>query len=106
MRTPSYERYELEWRGILIAVRYCANWSEAHAQIMGRPVAHLEIETIEPAHAPLPLTSTGYRSHFVDATEVESAGDPATYILEALEMAAADKSWQERELVARQYALL
>ena len=106
MSTASYEHYELEWRGILIAVRYCSHWSEAHAQIMGHPVAHLEIETIEPAHVPLPLTSTGYRSHFVDAREVESAGDPATYILEALEMAAADKSWQERELAARQYALL
>jgi hypothetical protein len=106
MSSPSYEHHELEWRGILIAVRYCPDWSEAHAQIMGRPVAHLEIETIEPAHAPLPLTSTGYRSHFVDAAEVAAAADPASYVLEALDMAAVDKSWQECELAARQYALL
>jgi hypothetical protein len=38
MSRASYERYELEWRGILIAVRHCPNWSEAHAQIMGHSV--------------------------------------------------------------------
>lgn len=87
----------LEWRGILISVTL-----EKQAF-----VDHLQIETLEPHRAPLPITETGYRSHFVPKDSIEEAGGPETYVSDWLDAAAANagKVWLAQEAAARQYAL-
>lgn len=87
----------LEWRGILISVTLEKQ----------RFVDHLQIETLEPFRAPLPITETGYRSHFISQDVVEQAGGPETYVSDWLEAVAAanGKTWLEREASLRQYAL-
>ena len=42
-------------------------------------VAHLDITTIEPPRAPLPITETGYRSHFLHPDEVAAYGGPEAF---------------------------
>ncbi len=87
----------LDWRGIVISVTLEKQ----------RFVDHLQIETIEPARAPLPITKTGYRSHFIPKDLVEQAGGPTTFVEDWLNAAAANaRSWDEIEVGIRQYDLL
>jgi hypothetical protein len=50
----------LVWNGIRIEIRCCQSWSESYERIYGHPLAHLEIDAIDPERAPLPVTETGY----------------------------------------------
>ena len=99
-------RHTLDWNGILIEVRYCRNWSPGYEEVYGYAMSHIEIESIEPARAVLPLTSTGYKSHFVPKPDVVETGSVLDYVTEALEQAAANPAWKAQELAARQYSLL
>lgn len=87
----------LEWRGILISVTLEKQ----------RFVDHLQIETLEPVRAPLPITETGYRSHFISKNIIEGAGGPESFVSAWLDGAAANagKSWLDQEAAARQFAL-
>lgn len=60
----AYQIHRLQWDGIAIEVRYNPDWSPSYCDIYGYPLTHLEIEAVEPAKSPLPMTETGYRSHF------------------------------------------
>ena len=100
-----YEHHRIEWRGMLIELRYCADICAGFAALYGHAMAHLEVETIEPVRAALPITETGYRSHFAAEPEVSAAGGPVDYLLDALERAADDPDWKLRESAARQYSL-
>ncbi len=102
----NYEIMRLEWHGITIEVRICPNWSSAFAKASGKTLAHLEIKSIEPERAPLPITETGYRSHFTSAEIINAAGGPVAFVRAALEDAAQDADWIRREAEARQMVLL
>lgn len=48
---------------------YCFTWQSIEIEAVYRPrynsiIAHLEIRSINPERAPLPITNTGYLSHF------------------------------------------
>ncbi len=99
------EVHHLDWRGIRIEVRYCADWSKAYRDVFGTAMAHIEITSVEPARSPLPLTETGCLSHFEPAANIEAAGGPADYIREALDKAAEGDVWIEQEARNRQMTL-
>lgn len=103
MFEPKYEISQLEWNGILIEVRYCRSWSPSFEEVYGYGMAHIEIESIEPARAVLPITPTGYKSHFAPEGEIADAGGALDYVGEALKLAAADPAWKAQEEAARQY---
>jgi len=56
----------LLWRGIKIEIDYKSNYFESKS---GFSIAHLDITTEN--RVPLPFTESGYRSHFLDASELE-----------------------------------
>lgn len=89
----------LDWRGLLIEVRYEPQW------LGGDLTAHLQLEVLEPARAAMPVSETGYRSHFLPCGRVEEAGGPAAYAAAWLDHAASDRSWIEFEAASRQLAL-
>ncbi len=91
------------WEGIEIEVRFERNW-------LGSPPSdyhpsHLEVEAIAPARAELPITETGYRSHFLSPDEVDEAGGPVAYVIDALNEAAKGKEWKARQAAQRQLSL-
>ncbi len=86
----------LDWHGILIQVTLEKQ----------RFVDHLQIETLDPQRAPLPITETGYRSHFIPKDTIEAAAGPVAYVETWLDNAASRKGWSEQEAAIRQYALL
>lgn len=89
----------LDWRGLLIQISYEPRWLD------GDFIAHLQLETVEPVRAPLPVTETGYRSHFIPQGSVEELGGPSAYALAWLDHEAKRNRWSEIEDAARQFSL-
>lgn len=85
-----YQTYRLTWRGIEIEARYDPDWGADN-------IAHLEIESINPNRSRLPMTNTGYRSHFhpIGFIEAEHGGDVVTAVINWLDNEAASKAWKK-----------
>lgn len=91
---PKVHRFT--WRGIEIKAIYCP-------AKFGSVIAHLEVESIEPPRAPLPITETGYRSHFHPCGTVEaSGGDVVALVTAWLDEEAAKPEWRRYEQASRQ----
>ena len=94
-----------DWRGITIAVAYEADWLGSGKLGSDLARAHLQIEAVKPERARLPITETGYLSHFIGRHVIESAGGPSAYMTAWLDEAAKDRRWIEAEDQARQLSL-
>lgn len=101
--TGMYEIFPLKWRGIAIQVRYAANWLNMAAK--GYDTAHIEVESLDPERAPLPITETGYRSHFTSAETVAAYGGALAFVTTWLEEEAATPAWKAYEARSRQLTL-
>ena len=77
----------LIWRGIRCRVSHERDY-------LSQGWTHLEIETLEPPRASLPITDTGYRSHFCDEDDIVAAGGPARYV----------EHWLDAESSSKRYA--
>jgi hypothetical protein len=98
------EKHEIVWSGITICIRFERNW-------LGRPPSqyhptHLQIEAVQPPREPLPITETGYKSHFVAIEAIETAGGPVAYALAWIEDAAQDPAWKALQAQRRQGVLV
>lgn len=90
------------WNGIEIEIR----WNADHLIFDdGQSMAHLEIESIQPARAPLPITETGYRSHFLMRAHVDHVGGPEAYVEAWIAEVTNTLKWRNAEIASRQYAL-
>jgi hypothetical protein len=94
--------HQTQWRGITLKITYEANWYNSTSAY--RP-AHIEIWVRQPYKAALPITGTGYRSHFVDPDRVDQAGGPVAYVTAWLNAVASEKWWREYEAASRQVSL-
>ena len=89
----------LEWQGITLSV----SCERDYATMRG--MTHLSIHVVEPSTAKLPITETGYRSHFLSEAEVAEFGGPLGYVRAWLDAEAAAPEWQSREAASRQLDL-
>ncbi|MBT8167596.1 hypothetical protein [Falsiruegeria litorea] len=92
-----YDVTRVAWRGIGLEVRHCRTWSIAAG------IDHIEVVSDE--RAPLPITETGYRSHFIMPEEIAEIGTPLEYVIAWLDYEAQSKSWIAQEAAARQLNL-
>lgn len=92
--------YKIIWQGIEIEARY-------EPQKFGGVIAHLELVSISPPRARLPMTETGYRSHFhrVGTIEKSYGGDVVACVVDWLDKEAKSKHWQDYIENARQFSL-
>ena len=67
--------------------------------------AHLEIESIAPERAHLPITETGYRSHFTSPDTVAAYGGPVAFVEAWLETESQAPDWRREEQQRRQLTL-
>jgi hypothetical protein len=81
------------WEGIKIEAKYEADWNGCNAKY-GHNNAHLEIRSLEPKSAPLPITQTGYLSVFHTPGMIELTAGPAAYVLEWLTREADKPAWK------------
>ena len=90
----------LLWRGIKIVIDYKSNYFESKS---GFSIAHLDITTEN--RVPLPFTESGYRSHFLDASELEEYGTPTDFVKAWLEETAKSEKWKKQERKRNQLSL-
>jgi hypothetical protein len=96
------ETFRIEWSGISIEIRYEPNWLNLD---IGFDTAHLAIESIAPDRAPLPITETGYRSHFTSPETVAAYGGPVAFVEAWLETESQAPDWRRGEQERRQLTL-
>lgn len=97
------QHLKLVWDSINIQITYNPDYSEVFREVYGRPLAHLEIESENRQR--LPMTETGYRSHFTAAAEIEAYGTPVDFVELWLEETAKNKEWQEYKKERQQLSL-
>ena len=85
-----YESYHLAWESLSIDIAYCRHWTQ--------DFAHIEVQCAEP----LPITETGYRSHFCHPEIIEQYDDPVAFVRAWLDYDARKRHWQKLVEARRQ----
>ncbi len=93
------------WQGIILSVSYEADWLNIAAHGGKLNTAHLEVRSIAPENAPLPITETGYRSHFIPAAMVKDAGGAIAFVQAWLDASAKSVTWKNYVAQSRQLSL-
>ncbi len=88
----------ITWDGITVAIRY-------YQPSYGKLTGHWHLEVKAEGKAPLPITETGYRSHFCNPSDIEAAGGPETYVEAWLDYAARQSDWIEARAARQQLTL-
>lgn len=94
----SVQIHTIVWRGITVRITH-------HPDRFSCSFDHLEIQSVAPDRAALPITETGYKSHFLHANELASYGGPVAFVTAWLDHDAHSSAWQEAELSSRQLSL-
>ncbi len=100
-KAPRTTRHEIDWKhpstGAVIRLRI------THARdYLVEGTDHVEVESIKPTRAPLPITETGYSSSFIDWRQLKEAGGPVGFIEGWLARETQSKDWRKRDLAQRQ----
>lgn len=97
----------IEWRGVTIETQFDPDWLGLGEQkdTLGLGYAHLELRVVSPEGRAIPVTETGYRSHFLSQGMVEEAGGVEAYVIAWLDEAARDRRWLLAEEQRRQLDL-
>lgn len=88
----------ITWRSITLQV------DETHDYLWAGQT-HLEINVIRPTNALIPITATGYRSHFIATEELSLAGGAVAFVVAWLDREAKSVEWQRRDFATRQLDL-
>lgn len=92
---PHPQTFRFAWQGIEIEATYTPRrWTV---------IDHLEIRSIAPERAPLPIASTGYRSRFMQPGTIEAhGGDVAAQVIAWLDEEAIKPDWLAHIEASRQ----
>lgn len=91
---------EFEWQAITIQLLYRPQWSKAAVGM-----SHLEIQVVEPESACLPITETGYRSHFFPSERTYTEMELIVHVRDWLEEEALNPKWKATQLEQQQLTL-
>lgn len=95
----SKEHYTFTWQSIEIELTY-------EPKAYGGATAHLEVRSIKPERAPLPITETGYLSRYHPVGTIEaSEGTLVEQVAWWLDERAKSKDWQRYVEQSRQLCL-
>jgi hypothetical protein len=92
---PRKTKYEIDWRNpasgdtVRIRITHARNY-------LVHGTDHIEVESIKPKKAPLPITATGFLSHFMPALQLINAGGPVTFVTAWIDHEARSKGWQKQ----------
>lgn len=106
VKCRNIEHFELQWSGIRIDISYEARWLKSSDDAPGDyDTAHLEIRAVEPEREPLPITETGFLSHFTSEATVADFGGPVAFIQSWLDEAGQSQKWRAQVQQRRQFSL-
>ena len=98
MNQAEYTVYPAIWQGISFEVRYAPMWSQF--SVDGHKLVHLEVQS--QGRVPLPITGTGYRSHFMHISPEDDITDPVAFVLAWLDEESLHPEWAAHVVSARQ----
>ena len=90
--SPHKTRHEIDWvdpvtnRTVRIRITHAREYLFASSD-------HLQIESIGPEKVPLPITGTGYLSHFMSPLALANAGGPVAFVTAWIERETKEKAW-------------
>lgn len=85
----------LLWNGIKIMVNHVPNFHQE--------IDHIEVRAENDQR--LPITETGYRSHYPHESQIEHYGSALAYVQAWLDHEAATPEWRAYEVTSRQLSL-
>lgn len=86
---------KLVWRHATCRVRHTGDYISPGWSM-------IELIVVTPKGAPLPITATGYLSHFLDVEDLDRAGGPVAFFCAWLDREAKSKAWAKAEFKWRQ----
>ena len=89
--------YKMVWEGITISIQHTPHWHDL--------IDHIEIKSVKPEREPLPITETGYKSHFIHDENLQEYGGAEAYVLAWLDHEANKPEWKMRLEESKQYCL-
>jgi len=91
------------WQGIELQIRHCPIWFSSGDDDF--VTQHIEIRSQN--NRILPITETGYRSHFMNGAEAltEFDNDPVAFVLWWLDEEAKNLAWKRKDEADRQGSL-
>lgn len=93
--SPNKSRYEIDWCDPVCGAHVRLHITHAR-DYLAQGQDHIEVESIAPRKTPLPITETGYRSHFINPLELVNAGGTVTFVTAWLDREAKGKAWQQQ----------
>lgn len=84
---PCKTTARFSWRGIEMTATHTPDY-------ISTGWCHIELRVIKPKGMPIPITTTGYLSHFLDEDDLKAAGGPAAFFLAWLEREAGSKAYK------------
>ncbi len=87
-----------QWQHVIFRVRHTPDY-------LIKDTNHLELIVIEPKREPLPITETGYLSHFDCDSGIASAKAGLEFFLAWIDREAKTKRWQKLDNKRRQLEL-
>lgn len=100
----SIEVHALHWRGVDIEITFERDWLSITRE-HDLAASHLTVTSVQPKRAPLPITETGYRSHFLHFEDIDEAGGPVAYVEAWIDQTARSREWTSYEESSRQLSL-
>lgn len=95
-RTPT--THTVQWREFKLRIKHTPDY-------INPGWSHVELHLVSPKGAPLPITTTGYKSHFLTEEELQAAGGPVKLLIAWLDREAQSKKWAKTEYKWRQLEL-
>lgn len=93
------ETETLEWKGVTLSV------SVERSRFGVEGLTHLSIQVVQPDGARIPITETGFRSHFMNESDLMEHGGALAYVRAWLDEAAESPEWKAEEAARRQLSL-
>ncbi len=97
--------HHLTWREIEIEITFDSDWLNGKSRDPDYAFEHLQIRSIKPERAALPITETGYKSHFIPCGSVEAFGGPIACVQAWLDHEAQSPVWAELAAASKQMSL-
>lgn len=89
------------WNDLSLIITWSPNWLDREEA--DYIFAHLEVRTED--RQPMPISKTGYRSHFIDHESVEHLGGPVAYVKTWLDHQSRARQWQTHQTNTNQISL-
>ncbi len=91
----------ITWNNIPISIKYNPDHSRPYREAYGYALAHIQLR----ADRPIPVTGTGYLSHFIAEPLVAEYGGATAFVTAMLDDAAQSPEWEKMQAEYQQPSL-